>query len=185
MERFGRQPMKEEVTIRDATAEDLPAIVAIYNQSIPDGRSTADTQPITVEERQAWFQRFDPDRRPIWVATLGKEILGCVYLTWFYEGRPAYDRTAEISTYIATKHQRKGLGTLLKRKMIEAGPRLGVDNFISLYFDHNEGTKRINEALGFRQVGHLPEIADVMGTKRGLMIGLLQLSPDTTTLDAS
>ncbi|MGC6465111.1 MAG: GNAT family N-acetyltransferase [Akkermansiaceae bacterium] len=162
--------------IRDATEADLPAIVAIYNESIPGGTSTADLKPITVEERQGWFSRFDPTRRPIWVAVdEDGTIMGCVYLTSFYEGRPAYDKTAEISTYLSRKAQGRGLGTLLKEKMIAACPGFGVENLLSLYFDHNEATKRVNEKLGFVPVGHLPEIADVFGTKRGLMIGLLKL----------
>jgi hypothetical protein len=36
--------------IRDATEADLPAIMDIYNQSIPAGWSTADTQPIAVTD---------------------------------------------------------------------------------------------------------------------------------------
>ena len=54
--------------------------------------------------------------------------------------------------------------------MIAACPDLGVENLISMHFDHNEATKRMNRKLGFEVVGHLPEIADVFGKKRGLMI---------------
>ena len=163
------------ITVRDAGEADLPRIIAIYNASIPAGRSTADTRPIRVEERLDWFRRFDPQRRPIWVAEREGLVLGCVYLTSFYGGRPAYDRTAEISTYIDPAHQRQGLGTLLKGRMIEACPRLGVDNLISMYFDHNQATQRLNDHFGFEVVGHLPEIADVFGSPRGLKIGLLRL----------
>ncbi|MDM7999430.1 MAG: N-acetyltransferase family protein, partial [Dehalococcoidia bacterium] len=163
------------ITIRDAREEDLPAIVDIYNQSIPSGRATADTRPISVADRIDWFRQFDPARRPIWVAEDNGRVVGCVYLSWFYHARPAYDKTAEISTYVATDYQRKGLGTLLKRKMIEACPRLGIENVISMYFDHNEATEKINQRLGFKVVGHLPEIADVFGVKRGLKIALLRI----------
>ncbi len=164
------------IIIRHAEETDLPAIVDIYNQSIPAGRSTADTNPIPVSQREAWFRRFDPEKRPIWVALDGETVVGCVYLSWFYEGRPAYDKTAEISTYIATGYQGRGLGTRLKKEMIAACPKLGVENLLSLYFDHNEATKKINQNLGFEVVGHLPEIAEVFGKKRGLMIGLLRLT---------
>jgi L-amino acid N-acyltransferase YncA len=163
------------ITIRDASEADLPAIVDIYNQSIPSGRATADTRPIFVADRVEWFRGFDPRRRPIWVAEDQGRVVGCVYLSWFYHGRPAYDKTAEISTYIATDYQRRGVGRLLKQKMIEACPRLGVENVVSMYFDHNEATERLNKHLGFEVVGHLPEIADVFGVKRGLKIALLRV----------
>jgi len=44
-----------------------------------------------------------------------------------------------------------------------------------MYFDHNEATKKLNEKFGFQVVGHLPEIAEVLGRKRGLMIALLRV----------
>ncbi|MGJ8649915.1 MAG: GNAT family N-acetyltransferase [Opitutaceae bacterium] len=161
--------------IRNATEEDLPSIIEIYNDSIPAGRSTADTQPITVTDRMEWFRQFDPTRRPIWVAVEDDRVVGCVYLSSFYAGRPAYDKTAEISTYIASSHQGKGLGTQLKQAMIEACPDLGVENLISMYFDHNDVTQRLNDKLGFEPAGHLTEIADVLGQKRGLMISVLRI----------
>jgi phosphinothricin acetyltransferase len=128
-----------------------------------------------VADRVEWFRNFDPKRRPIWVAEDGGRVVGCVYLSCFYHARPAYDKTTEISTYIATEYQRKGLGTLLKKKMIEACPRLGVENVISMYFDHNDATEKVNQRLRFKVVGHLPEIADVFGEKRGLKIALLRI----------
>jgi phosphinothricin acetyltransferase len=110
------------------------------------------------------------------VAEEDGEILGCVYLRSFYGDRPAYDKTAEISTYLSADAQGKGLGTLLKEKMIAECPRLGVENLLSFYFDHNEASKRINEKLGFETAGHLTEIANVFGEKRGLVIGILRVS---------
>ena len=51
-------PDMNHITLRDATEDDLTEIVDIYNQSIPAGRSTADTKPIEVAQRVAWFHRF-------------------------------------------------------------------------------------------------------------------------------
>ena len=59
--------------------------------------------------------------------------------------------------------------------MIEQCPRLRVTTLLSMHFDHNEGTRRINENLGFQQMGHLPEIAVVQGQKRGLVIWGLRI----------
>ena len=69
-----------ELLIREATENDLPAIVEIYNQSIPAGWSTADTRPITIAERVEWFRKFDPARRPIWVAEADSRVVATAYL---------------------------------------------------------------------------------------------------------
>jgi len=165
------------MVIRDAIESDLPAIVDIYNQSIPAGTSTADTSPVTVADRIDWFRKFDPQKRPIWVAEIDGEIVAWIGLTSFYAGRPAYDATAEVSTYIASAHQKKGIGTLLKRRMIEKCPNLGVTTLLSMHFDHNEATRRMNDKLCFVPMGHLPEIAVVQGVKRGLVISALKIFP--------
>jgi L-amino acid N-acyltransferase YncA len=166
-----------ELRIRDATEADLPAIVDIYNQSIPGGWSTADTQPITVADRVEWFRKFDPARRPIWVAEADGRVVATVYLSSFYGGRAAYDATAEVSIYIATADHRRGIGRRLKQWVIEQCPRLGVTTLLSMHFDHNEATRRINESLGFQQLGHLTEIAVVQGQPRGLVIWALRIPP--------
>ena len=162
-------------TRRDAVESDLPAIVEIYNQSVPGGWSTADTRAITVESRRAWFAQFDPKRRPIWVAESHGEVAGWVCLSSFYAGRPAYDATAEISLYIANAFQKRGLGRALKKVMIDACPKFGVTTLLSLYFDHNAATAKLNAELGFSEVGYMPEIAVVFGQPRGLKIGLLRV----------
>ena len=163
-------------TVRDAVEADLPAIIDIYNQSIPSGLSTADIHPISVEERRPWFRQFSPKKRPIWVAERAGEIVGCIYITSFYGGRPAYDKTAEVSLYLAPKAQGQGLGTELMQRMINACPQLGVTTLIGMHFDHNEATKRLNDNFGFQQVGHLPEIAEVYGEQRGLLLSILRIS---------
>jgi len=166
-----------DLLIRDAVEADLPAIVDIYNQSIPGGWSTADTTPITVADRAEWFRKFDPARRPIWVAEVEGRVVATTYLSSFYGGRPAYDATAEISIYIATAHQRQGIGRRLKEWVIAQCPRLGITTLLSMHFDHNAATRRINESLGFQQMGHLTEIAVVQGNKRGLVIWALRIPP--------
>ena len=161
--------------IREAREDDLPAIVAIYNASIPGGWSTADTRPIAVADRIAWFRAFDPQRRPIWVAELQGQVVATTYLSSFYQGRPAYDATAEISVYVAPEQQRRGLGRRLKQWVISQCPRLGVTTLLSFYFDHNPATHRLNAELGFETVGHLRDIAVVQGQSRGLLIAALRI----------
>lgn len=169
--------------VRDATRADLSRIVEIYNQSIPSGRSTADLYPISVEDRVEWFAKFN-EKRPIWVAVNpdeqdGGEVVACIYLTSFYGGRPAYDKTAEVSLYIDQDWQGRGVGTWLMEKMIAYCPELGVTTLIGMHFDHNEATLRLNEKFGFEIAGHLTEIAEINGEKRGLLLSTLRIPSKT------
>ncbi|MDB5833890.1 MAG: phosphinothricin acetyltransferase, partial [Caballeronia sp.] len=52
---------------RDATLDDLPGIVAIYNSTVPSRLVTADLEPVSVESRLAWFHAHGPKARPLWV----------------------------------------------------------------------------------------------------------------------
>lgn len=60
-----------DYTIEDATLEDLPAIVAIYNETIAGRMVTADLEPVTVDARRKWFDEHSPDFRPLLVMKSG------------------------------------------------------------------------------------------------------------------
>lgn len=167
--------MLPEISIRNATIDDLERIVDIYNESIPGGWSTADTIPVTAVERLDWFNAFDPATRPIWVAESDDLVVATTYLSSFYGGRPAYNATAEISIYICRSFQKRGLGTMLKRWVIDRCPQLGITTLLSMHFDHNDATRKINANLGFQQLGHLTDIAIVNGIPRGLVISALRI----------
>jgi L-amino acid N-acyltransferase YncA len=158
------------VIVRHATEADLPAIVAIYNAAIPGRTATADTEPVSAESRREWFAKHDSTNRPLWVAEIDGEVIAWVGLSSFYEGRPAYDATAEVSMYVAPAHQNRKLGRELLEFVISHCPRLGVSTLLAMYFDHNEASKRLCAKLGFEQCGHLREIANLDGARRGLII---------------
>lgn len=163
------------IQIRDALPTDLPAIVAIYNAAIPSRTATADLDPITVESRQAWFARHNPSSRPLWVLEVDQQVVAWIGLSSFYSGRPAYNATAEISIYLDPQHQGQGYGSQLVSRMIQQAPQLGVTTFLAMYFDHNEASRRLFDRFQFQSVGHLPDIADLDGIKRGLVIAALKV----------
>src|SRR5260370_23415644 len=111
------------MTIRDAVAADLPAIVRIYNAAIPARMATADTEPVAVDSRRAWFAEHDARSRPLWVASVGDAIVGWLSVQSFY-GRPAYRATAEVSVYVAPDNHRTGVARRLLSRALDARPRL-------------------------------------------------------------
>ena len=157
------------MTLRDATEEDLPAIVAIYNSIIPGRMVTADLVPVTMESRAAWLQAHDPAKRPIWVAEENGEILGWLSFDTFYP-RAAYDGTIMIALYVAEKHRRAGLGRTLLTRALAHAPKLGVHTVLGYIFAHNEPSLRLFAAFGFERWAHLPRVAKLDDDERDLVI---------------
>jgi phosphinothricin acetyltransferase len=155
--------------IRDATIEDLPAIVAIYNSTVPTRMVTADTEPVSVASRQKWFADHSPARCPLWVVEEGGQVAGWLSYSSFY-GRPAYASTCEVSLYLAPEHRRRGLGTQLLLRCIEHAPRIGVTTLLGFIFGHNELSLGLFEKMGFQRWGHLPRVAVLDGVERDLII---------------
>jgi phosphinothricin acetyltransferase len=159
------------VSHRYAAAEDLPAIVAIYNAAIPGRMATADTEPVTVQSREAWFRDFDASRRPLWVATAdgGARIAGWLSLHSFY-GRPAYGATVEVSVYVDPAMQRRGVGRSLLAYAIASAPALRIRTMLGFIFGHNEPSLALFGNAGFALWGRLPRVAELDGVERDLAI---------------
>lgn len=164
------------MTIRDATEADLPAIVEIYNAAIPGRMATADTEPVSMESRRAWFAEHDPGRRPLWVALADGHIAGWLSFQSFY-GRPAYHTTAEVSVYVAPGKRRAGVGRALLSRAIEQAPRLGLKTLLGFIFGHNDPSLRLFESFGFERWGVLPRVAELDGVEHDLVIVGRRLVP--------
>ena len=160
--------------IRDALEEDLPAIVEIYNSTVPSRMVTADPEPVSVESRRAWFREHDPQSRPLWVAEVGGEVAG-----WFsfepFRKKPAYHATAEVSVYVSEKHRRRGIGRRLLEEAIRRAPELGLKTLTGGIFGHNEASIRLFEGFGFERWAYYPNVAELDGIERDLIVLGLRL----------
>lgn len=154
---------------RDATPDDLPEIVAIYNSTVPSRQVTADLEPVSIESRRAWFDAHGADKRPLWVVEDEGHIIGWLSFSDFY-GRPAYQRTAEVSIYLHEAARGKGLGKKLLAASLEAAPKLGIDTVLGFVFGHNEPSVRLFKSFGFTAWGTLPRVAVLDGVERDLVI---------------
>lgn len=161
--------MIDQITVRDAEIGDLPAIVAIYNSTVPGRMVTADTEPITAASRQRWFDEHSPSFRPLWVFEIGGAMCGWLSYQSFY-GRPAYNATAELSIYIHEDFRGRGLGKTMLQKAVDASPELGIKTLLGFIFGHNEPSLKLFERFGFEKWAHLPGVAELDGIERDLII---------------
>ncbi|WP_028776469.1 GNAT family N-acetyltransferase [Shimazuella kribbensis] len=154
---------------KNATLEDLPRIVEIYNSTIAGRMVTADLIPVTVESRVDWFHQHH-DTRPLWSFFNEKgEMVGWLSFEDFHV-RAAYRKTVELSIYIDEKYRGQGLGSTLLMEAIQAGSTLNIENFVGLIFSHNIPSVNLFTRFGFDQWGHLPQVAELDGVKRDLFI---------------
>ncbi|WP_028225064.1 GNAT family N-acetyltransferase [Paraburkholderia ferrariae] len=154
---------------RDATLDDLPAIVAIYNSTVASRQVTADLEPISVESRVAWFQAHGPVRRPLWVVEDAGRVIAWLSFSDFY-GRPAYRHTSEVSIYLDEAARGKGLGAQLLTAALEAAPGLDIHTVLGFVFGHNAPSMRLFQRFGFTAWGTLPRVAVLDGVERDLII---------------
>lgn len=153
--------------IRLAKIEDLPAIVDIYNQSIPSHSSTADTEPIKVESRKNWFLEHIPEKYPIFIAEKDGQIAGWCSLSAYRPGRAALRYTAEISYYIAQEFHRQGVASALIEYAIGMCPQLELKNLFAIVLERNTASLKLLEKMGFEKWGYLPNVADFDGEETG------------------
>nr|WP_323118945.1 GNAT family N-acetyltransferase [Burkholderia alba] len=157
------------LSTRDATLDDLPAIVAIYNSTVASRQVTADTEPVTVESRRAWFDAHRPDTRPLWVVEDAGRVIAWLSFSDFY-GRPAYRHSSEISIYLDEAARGRGLGSRLLEAALAKAPALQIDTALGFIFGHNAPSLKLFARYGFTTWGTLPRVAVLDGVERDLVI---------------
>ena len=160
---------EEQHSHRGATEADLPAIVAIYNETVPSRLVTADLEPVSIDSRRAWFAEHRRATRPLWVVEQQGAIAAWFSFSSFY-GRPAYEATAEVSVYVAGRARRRGIAAYLLRVAMAAAPQLGIRTLLGFIFSHNVPSLELFEKFGYEHWGRLPRVALLDGVERDLLI---------------
>ena len=163
--------LNDKFIVQRAGADDLTAILAIYNQSIAGKQATANLAPVSCEEREAWFsEHVNSPTRPIYVVktiTSNQDNGLSIIVAWgsFSDlyARTAYHISSEISVYLHNDYQGQGLGGSLTRWMLMQAPNLGIRNIVALIFAHNKPSLGLFYKLGFEQWGYMPQVCDMQG----------------------
>ena len=148
--------------IRLARIDDLDSITAIYYEAIKTTTATFDIHPRLSDEQEKWFEEHTDPRYPLYVADINEVVVGWVSLSPWSK-RDAFKDTAEISFYVNTDHQDRGIGTALVRAIISAARSIGLHALIAQITEGSEASLHINRSLGFRHAGLLREVGKKFG----------------------
>lgn len=143
---------------RPATADDLPAVAAIYTHYVLRTTTTFNTQVRTPRE---WTERFEQEvvggRYHLVVAEVDGRIAGYVE-TQRFRPKPAYDRSVELSVYVAPDAVGGGVGRALYEAVLRELE--SDDTFHRAYAIvalPNDASEAFHRRLGFAHRGTLSE----------------------------
>jgi L-amino acid N-acyltransferase YncA len=155
------------MSVRIAKPEDLKKIVEIYNQAISAGQRTADTMPMSIEDRLQWFEEHTPDKYPILIEEKDSLVIGYLTISAYRPGRAALRHTAEVSFYVHFDHHRQGVASRLLQHAIDLCPSLQIKSLFAILMESNTASIQQLKKFGFEQWAHLPRVADYDGVEVG------------------
>ncbi len=145
--------MADPITIRPASLDDCAAINEIYNHYVLHDTCTYQTEPDTLTERYAWFERHG-GQHPILVAEERGEVLAWGALSAFHP-RVGYRFSVEDSVYVRHDRQHRGLGKALLGELLAAARRHGHHTVIALISADKPHSLALHQSFGFELAGLL------------------------------
>lgn len=142
--------------IRPATAADMDAVRGIYAHYVQHTRFTyEEVAPDHGEISRRWRATVDGGY-PYLVADLDGEVAGYAYAGPF-RLRDAYRFTVENSVYIRPLAVRRGVGSALMTRLIDACESCGFRQMIAVIGDDaNHGSVMLHRKCGFTLIGVMP-----------------------------
>jgi L-amino acid N-acyltransferase YncA len=135
------------VEIAPLLPEHWPVVRDIYEEGIATGLATFET---TVPDWETWDGSHLPFARLVALST--GTVLGWAALTQVSD-RCAYGGVAEVSVYVAASAQRRGIGSRLLERLVEAAEAGGIWTLQAGILAENVGSIELHRRAGFRVVG--------------------------------
>ncbi|MCU1476961.1 MAG: N-acetyltransferase [Subtercola sp.] len=148
-----------EFTIRDATLADMPHVRELYNHYVANTVVTLDEDAMSLSEWRSKFTWVTKLELPFLLAVSPTDqVMGFAYVSPWKQ-KAAYRRTVEDSIYLGPAATGKGLGKALMKELLARSKAAGVKEVLAVIVDKGaEGSIRLHESLGFKEVGRLGKV---------------------------
>lgn len=158
--------------IRAVKISDAQNILDIYNHYVLNTVVTFDIVALSLDAFKEKINSIVP-QYPFLVYEESNEILGYAYGSKF-RPKPAYNHTVESTVYVKQGEHGKQIGTKLYVELLRL---LQLDNYhvvLGVLTLPNEGSVKLHEKFGFKQVAHLKEAGLKFGKWQD--VGIWQLT---------
>lgn len=147
--------------IKPANKNHYLQILDIYNWAVRETVATFDTEEKQPSDQSLFFKDFEMGY-PMLVllekeSDASEKVIGFGLLKAFSD-RKAYDRTCELSIYIAPGYHRRGLGSLLMEALIESAIKFKQIVIISKMEANTKASIELHRKHGFKEVGVLNKV---------------------------
>lgn len=165
------------MSIRFATEQDIPAILAIYGPYVENTAISFEYSVPTMEEFTQRFRKYTL-KFPWLVWEEDGTILGYAYGSAPFE-RAAYGWCAEASIYLTPQAHRRGIGSKLYKTLEQLLTLQGYRKLYALVTTANPPSVQFHLSMGYR---HLVEFKNC-GYKFGSWHGVTWLEKDLSPVD--
>lgn len=148
--------------IREATTDDAHAICNIYNYYIEHTAITFEMMPVSESDMKQRMKEIIESGYSFFVGETEGNVIG-YYYTHRWNNRCAYATTVEESIYLKKDETGKGYGTQLFEHLLAHIDKKKTHALIAGICIPNEGSVRLHEKFGFRQISHMKEIGRKFG----------------------
>lgn len=162
--------------LRAATEQDLPEILAIYNNEIEHNTANWNTQTFGMDYIENFFAELQQHGFPLIVAVHETTQQIAAYADYsFFSKNSGYIYTIEHSVFVKPEYQGHGLGKRLMHALIEHAHAQKLHMMVAAIDAENVGSIQLHQKLGFTQTGYLPQMGFKFGTWRDLVYMQLNL----------
>lgn len=155
--------------IRPAAPCDAAALMAVWNPQIADTAVTFSTVLKTEADLGAEIAACHAEGRAFLVAEIGGQVVGVATYGPFRKG-PGYAHTAEHTVVLAEAARGGGTGRALMRALQDHARARDLHMLIAGVSAENAGGIAFHLALGFAEVGRMPQVGRKFGRWMDLIL---------------
>ncbi|WP_245155147.1 GNAT family N-acetyltransferase [Nocardioides sp. 1609] len=166
------EDLPADVATRPVHADDMTAVLAIYDEGLATRNATFETRlPTETQLQERWLPSL------AWVAELDGEVVGWSAITPV-SARECYSGVGETSVYVTAAARGRGVGKSLLFTQVTEADKAGLWTLQTSIFPENRASLALHHSAGYRTLAVRQGIAQLDGVWRDTV--LLERRSDLT-----